>query len=604
MPGITLIFDRSGNGFKKENTVRESINKLSIHKDFTSERVFGNERIIVYLTSHEYYPVRIADNPLYYFIVEGRIYNYSRSQTDNAIKNILEGLNNKQERISDIMGKFFKDADGDFLVFAINKKNGDFFLINDALSRLPVYIYETDKFSVLTREIGVAADLAGSVFDTYALTQYLITGYPWGDSTLFKNIKYLPGASVLVYSAERLKIVQYADYNFENVVPVDAKEAAGNAADLFLSSVSNRIKDHQGYLLSLSGGLDSRAVLAACKKINMELPSASYLDFEKFSFPDVLVAEELASAFNSSLELIELSPAPGRYFSDLLKIKRGLNYLGMSFILGFFEHVRKRSPNYVTGDGGDKLFPDIRPERNLKSGNALLDYVLRHHGVFNLKTASVISGLRVEVIKEYLITHFENYPEKSFNNKYIRFMNFERAGNWLFEGEDRNRYFFWSIAPFYSIHLFNYCTGIPGDLKSGYNFFRNFLHIIAPDLNYINNANWGFSLASPKLRNYLYLNRLKARIPVVFKNTVKSMSPAENILKKKRTVPLTEVFLKQQLHVNKNDLNIDWQYLYKLKTFNRDQFYYLFTLLSVTEYKNMGQSTISDYDFKDFEFFS
>lgn len=603
MPGITLIFNRSGAQLDKDHIVRESMKKVSIHKDSTFGLVYSNEKLRVYLTGHDFYPVQITNDDRYFIIVEGKIYNYNQSQVETAIKNILVRTHDNK-KINGIAASFFKDADGDFLVLAINKKSGKFFLINDALSRLPVYRYDTEKFSVITREIGIAVDLADADFDPFALAQFLITGYPWGGNTIYKNIKYLPQASIVSNSGESLRYYPYVDYNFENVDNVDLKEAARKAADLFMNSVSSRIKNHQGCILSLSGGLDSRAILAACKKNNIEIPSASYLDFEKESLMDVIIAEELASAFNSSLDLTELSPSPGRYFSELLSIKRGMNYLGMSFILGFFEHIRKRSSNYITGDGGDKLFPDIRPERRLKSNNALLEYILRHHAVFNLKTASAISGVKTKDIKEYLISHIDNYPEKSYDYKYVRFLNLERAGRWLFEGEDRNRYFFWNIAPFYSIHLFNHCSGINGEVKSGYAFFREFLHIIHPALNYVRNANWGFGLASSKLRNYLFMKKLKAHIPVIFKNSIKSIRPSENILNKKSEIPLIKVFLEQQVNTYSKEVNIDLKYLQKLKTLNKEQFYYLFTLLSLEEYHKKGQTSFSAYDFKDFEFFS
>jgi asparagine synthase (glutamine-hydrolysing) len=51
---------------------------------------------------------------------------------------------------------------------------------------------------------------------------------------------------------------------------------------------------------------------------------------------------------------------------------------------------------------------------------------------------------------------------------------------WLFEGEDRNRFYFWSGSPFYSIQFFTYAMNCPDSQKSRYLLYRRVLEELSP----------------------------------------------------------------------------------------------------------------------------
>jgi asparagine synthase (glutamine-hydrolysing) len=109
-----------------------------------------------------------------------------------------------------------------------------------------------------------------------------------------------------------------------------------------------------------------------------------------------------------------------------------------------------------------------------------------------------VTGIRASDIWDDLEAHVSGYPEKDLAQKYVHFLLYERAFKWLFEGEDRNRCFFWAVAPFYGTAIFDYAMGCRDEQKKHYRLYRSVLMTLSPSIAAINNANWGFPIASTR----------------------------------------------------------------------------------------------------------
>ena len=144
---------------------------------------------------------------------------------------------------------------------------------------------------------------------------------------------------------------------------------------------------------------------------------------------------------------------------------------------------------FSQGDGGDKVVKYQLPSGTIKDFENLLDYILKVHKRFDLKSASKITKLKEADLKELLIEVIRSYPEKNLNYKYVHSVFSERVTNWLFEGEDRNRNFFWSVTPFYSTQFFLESMKLPDKLKRWNNLYNKILENLNNDLNKIVYAN-------------------------------------------------------------------------------------------------------------------
>jgi asparagine synthase (glutamine-hydrolysing) len=209
-------------------------------------------------------------------------------------------------------------------------------------------------------------------------------------------------------------------------------------------------------------------------------------------------------------------------------MKYGLNPLGMSFILPFFEAIRQtfgRRTTYWTGDGGNKLQIDFHPQRVLYDVDDLTDYVISRHEIFPLGTVTALMDISEHDVRDEVRALLSSYPESITTYKYVRFYMDEKTFKWNLEGEDRNRFYFWSVTPFFSVQFFNYLIGCPEEQKSRHALYREFLLRLSPAAARVENANWGFSILSNKYSMRAFLKQL----------VIDKMSP--RLKKKIRSIP-------------------------------------------------------------------
>lgn len=85
---------------------------------------------------------------------------------------------------------------------------------------------------------------------------------------------------------------------------------------------------------------------------------------------------------------------------------------------------------------------------------------------------------------------FLGFPENDLNQKYVHFTVFEKNYKLYFEAEDRNRFYFWSTSPFYSIKFFEYAIAIPDCYKEHLDLYRMFLERLDKNCLEVSYANW------------------------------------------------------------------------------------------------------------------
>src|SRR5262249_10305804 len=150
-------------------------------------------------------------------------------------------------------------------------------------------------------------------------------------------------------------------------------------------------------------------------------------------------------------ELFRLPPPTGAEVGRLLDLKAGANYLGMSYVLPFLDAVRARRGSYLvffTGDQGDKILGDVTPVTSLRADDALVEYILRKESVLPPEPVAHMTGMTTRALADRIRRRIESYPERTPAQRYVHFLFAERAVRWLFEGEDRNRCYFWHATPF------------------------------------------------------------------------------------------------------------------------------------------------------------
>jgi len=494
MPGLSFLCSLEGRLAANRQKMEQSLDTLMYAPDYSKRILVENERFVLACTSYPGYPVQVIHLPAYTVIIEGRLYGLTHDSTRREMARLAGKLFEGNDTSPDLRN-WLLDADGDFLIFIFRKATNEIAILNDGLGRLPWYFLDHGEDIVLSREMRFIANLVGKRnFDVMGIAQCLIFGAPLGTRTLLKDVQRIPPAT-LVHIDESVSLESCGLWNFDLKQNADktVEENAAELVALFRESCQRRADPRGTNVVSLSGGLDSRCVALGLHEEKIPFVTTTYLRHGRSSSPDATSAARLARSYKWDWELFSLEPPRGRHFLRLLRMKAGLNYLGMSYIFAYFERLLQRygrAMTYFTGGGGDDILPDYNPNRRLKSIESLADFVLQRP-FSPLKLVATLTKMDPSEIRRELIRCLASYPERDLKQKFVHFNVLGKGTRWLFEGEDRNRFYFWSVSPFYSIHFFNYAMNCPDDQKVFYLMYRHFLTNLSRSAANIPDANIG-----------------------------------------------------------------------------------------------------------------
>ncbi len=156
---------------------------------------------------------------------------------------------------------------GSFCTAVLDEAGGRLVLASDLTGSYPLYWSEgPDRLAFAGEQRALMrGPTAGRTLDPRALGDYLGCGFVLGDKTLAKGVRLLPPSSTLTYSLDegRVEISRYADPRrlFDPFVG-PWEEQALRVREAFARAVRRAFAGEHRLAVSLSGGLDTRAILS------------------------------------------------------------------------------------------------------------------------------------------------------------------------------------------------------------------------------------------------------------------------------------------------------------------------------------------------------
>ncbi len=527
---------------------------------------------------YPHYPVNIWENSEYVFITEGYFFDWPDYK--QKCEGIADSCFNNPVDLP-VLCKIFGDTDAEFILFIKKKSDDRFIIVNDVLRRLPLYFAQSKEAWYITRNILPLREKIPLELNQETAIDTLVFGYALGSETIYKDVKRITGGTVIYRANEEICFDTYYQFNFDEIKDNNWQwESLPNLINLFVEGIRNRIKFCDLNIVALSGGLDSRTVAAAFQHAGIDCRYISFKDANGDASKDLSVAKIIAAAYQRQVEIFELD-SPTEFDVELLFAKKaGMNSLDMAFVVPYLTYLAGLSAQAAmfTGDGGDKVFPALTPPIPRPSVSLLRNYVFYSNQKLPITAAQKIMRNEKYSPAKKVFDLLQSYPEKTMSGKYVHFLMDNRVGNWLNEGEDRNRNFVISLTPFYNLRFYKALMSVPDKYKADFTLYRKFLELLAPEMANINNANWGFNLTEKRKISRLYLKedlkrtRLGALLKQALKppkNYFKSLSASEENLFDKYTAD----------QVTSATFNLE--YATALKNFDPDNFYCLLTLIKV-----------------------
>jgi asparagine synthase (glutamine-hydrolysing) len=576
---------------------------------FSRRLVWQNRDSHLSCTTSEHYPVFSWETEDLLVHLEGRIYHPDAPQLTTQLSDLSHLLFTQKIDPRPRLARWLLRTDGDFLLIMVHKADGGIAVINDVFGRLPTYIHLRDGCLIIARDLRrITQALGAADFDRMALAQYLLLGFTLGKRSWFAGIEYLEPASLVCISPANasIKVTKLYEFNLEGEEHHDQSppENARNLAFQFREACRLRGAGNGTRVVSLSGGLDSRAVAAGFRREEIPFTAATFLNSQATNAADVRVGSRVAETLGVDWQLFHLRPPQGKDLVQLLDLKSGSNNLRMSFILPFFHQLlEKFGPGitYFTGDGGGDALGVSCPYRRISTPQALLEYVIERYQIWPLDQVAALTRLAGQDIRAELGEHLASYPETASDRKYKHFFCLEVATKMYHEGEDRNRHFFWSVTPFYSFEFFHYALNCPDQDKQGYRLYREFLAQLHPAMGGIDYADWQAPLSSLKFSLLYHAKNLTRRRPGLIRRFRRLLGrydmvkPPSNILGCLRDQSLSCTPLEQ--YVDPRSLD---RVLARPQDYDQNQLWSLLTLTSTLAYYTCPRPLGDDFLDRDF----
>lgn len=482
MIGINLLLADHPDTFADLSRQRDSDPSPAVSDFFSRPTTSGNRPFLYAECIFPYpdYPIKMHDGHQFQWLIEGVVYNYTTHEIQAQLANCFtSGIADIQQL--QLLAHSFS---GEFLLMI---RTDDFlFIINDMLGRLPVYTSSSHGLTYFGRSLHWLHQHTKLKLDKTAVFEYLWCSYPLHFKTLYRDVRWYQGGSVTGINLQTQAITTHAGVicNFDERHDFDLEANTKAITSLFLRASHQIVNqaDSGRIIVSLSGGLDSRAVAYGLNQFDTKTGSSSFL------YPgaeeDVVVAEKVAAMIGMPWKKYTVHRTIEND-EQLLYMKMGQNYIGLSFLLDYFKQLRRdhhRSFLLVTGDGGDKIFPYLGEANARLSFDQLVRKTAHRHSVIPIHLLSKLLDWTEDDFLHHLGGILNTYPESVPNNKSLHFILYEKVHQSFFEGEDRNRHFCWSTTPFYNLELFQYAMKIPDSQKRHYRLYRHFMDSLSPAL--------------------------------------------------------------------------------------------------------------------------
>jgi asparagine synthase (glutamine-hydrolysing) len=223
---------------------------------------------------------RSCSSPEIEIYLSGEIY----SQYDNIKNSMQTSIINFLQKVEQAyrlnkLVDLFSNVDGIFVIYIYDKSKKRVLVITDRHGlRMHYWGVLNGVFSVADNSTDVAQNIKTSSLNHKSFKSFYELGFLMGEHTLFSEIKLCKPATIMTFDLNSEKVnqkyywtwakIKYDDFSFD-----DAVDELGSR---FIQSVKKRFNKNEKIGVSLSGGLDSRAIIAAINYFEPDYEGYAY----------------------------------------------------------------------------------------------------------------------------------------------------------------------------------------------------------------------------------------------------------------------------------------------------------------------------------------
>jgi len=396
----------------------------------------------------------------------------------------LELLNQSWDRADwDLLAR----TRGVFCAVHYQPRLGRLHLISDKLGERPMYYWANNQYVIFSSVLRVLEGLAEvpKEMNLRAVTEISAFGFPLADRTPYANIVRLRAGEVVQVSEHPIARSQY--WRWDDIQPSSCseEELVRDAYEAFTEAVTRRLRKDTATLAFLSGGLDSRCIVAALRAANVKVHTFNFAP--DGSQDKVFGAEfarragtfhhENAGLYEAKLDLDIWAPLP----MALAEASRASNHL---------RSTPPERPQMVwSGDGGSVGLGHVYLSRSmiepLRAGkrDEAINIYLKEQGAFVLTKLLKSDKVRLldtvpyqGIIDELEDIHCED-PARGFH-LFLMLNDQRRHLSHYYEHIDLHRFEF--QLPFFDAVFLEKVLAAPIDLCLEHKLYTKWFSLFAP----------------------------------------------------------------------------------------------------------------------------
>jgi asparagine synthase (glutamine-hydrolysing) len=269
--------------------------------------------------------------------------------------------------------------------FVADQKRAKCLLFNDRYGRERIFVHSIGTRVFFSSEAKAILAIAPDTrdFDPAGLAEVMACGCTLGRQSLFRNIEVLEHGTVLTFGGPAVKRRRYFEpAQLENLEPVSGTEFLEGFSESLRSAVNSFTSANHQVGMSLTGGLDSRMVIASLDAAPGSVPCYTFGSMYRTT-RDVAVGRQVAARCAQSHRVLELGTGflegAGETFEQSVYMSDG--YLGLSGAAELYVNREARliSPARMTGNWGGELMRGVRAFKYaMPKGNFIAPELSKH----------------------------------------------------------------------------------------------------------------------------------------------------------------------------------------------------------------------------------
>jgi len=257
--------------------------------------------------------------------------------------------------------------DGRFHGLLANRESGEALLFNDRYGMHRVYYHESaDGFYFAAEAKAILAAVPSlNTVDEQSVGEFISCGAVLENRTLFKDVFALPPASAWVFQNGALKRkASYFDATqWQEQDPLDAASFYSELRDVLSRNVPRYFSGSAPVAMSLTGGLDTRMIMAWQKMEPATMPCYTFGGMRR-DCQDVIVARKVARACNQTHEVIPVSQDFlsnfSQYADRAVYLSDGCVDVSRAPDVYLNARARQVAPVRITGNYGGEILRHVR----------------------------------------------------------------------------------------------------------------------------------------------------------------------------------------------------------------------------------------------------